>query len=181
MERRHPFEAAHAGGAHSNHPPVALAAGGNGLHQRLTHLHPFAVQLQLAEVFGFHRPKRAQPHMQGDTGPLDAFLCQGRQQLLTEVKPSGGSSHRPGLGGKTGLVAVVIGFLVLVDVGRQRHHAVAQQQGLQAGRIAALRRELNQAAAAALLHRQHLQRQVGLPISHQGNAVARPEALGGAG
>ena len=79
MERRHPFEAAHAGGAHSNHSPAALAAGGNGLHQGLTHLHPFAVQLQLAEVFGFDRPKRAQAHMQGDAGPLDAFLCQGRQ------------------------------------------------------------------------------------------------------
>ena len=97
------------------------------------------------------------------------------------MQPSGGGRHRPGLGSKTGLVPVVIGFLVLVDIGRQRHHAVTQQQRLQTGRINALGRELNQPAAAAFLHRQHLQRQIGLAIGDQGNAVARPQALGGAG
>ena len=59
IELRHSFEAAYAGSAHGNHPAAARLASSYSLHQLGRDLHPFAVQLQLREIFRFNRPKRA--------------------------------------------------------------------------------------------------------------------------
>jgi len=60
MQLGHRLKAAHAGGAHGDHPAAARPASLNGGHQLGGHLNPFAVQLQLAEVFGLDRTNGAQ-------------------------------------------------------------------------------------------------------------------------
>ena len=72
VEGRHRLEAAHAGGADGNHTATPGPAGSHRRHQGWGHLHPFAVELQLAEVFRFHRAEGAEAHVQGHPGQLDA-------------------------------------------------------------------------------------------------------------
>ena len=127
MEGRHGFEAAHTGGSHGNHPPAPLAAGRHGGHQLLAHLHPLAMQLELAEILRFNGAKGAQTHVQGDPGQFNAAGVELGEQFIAEVQSRRWCCHRSGLGGVAGLIALVVAFGVFVDIGRQRDGAIAHQ------------------------------------------------------
>ena len=177
----HRLQAAHRSGADGDHPAAPRPAGRHRRHQLGRHLHPLAVQLQLAQVFGFHRPEGAQAHMQGGGGQLHAAPTDCREQLITQVQTRRWRRNGSRPGGIAGLVAVMVGSFVPVDVGRQRDRAVLQQQRLQRRGIATRRRELHDAATGFRIATQHRDQKRRLPWGDQLQAVAGPEPFGGFG
>ena len=92
-----------------------------------------------------------------------------------------GRRHRPGPGGKAGLVAAVVVAGVLTDVGRQVNLAVAPQQGLNGFRGGALRRKTHDPATGLRVNVHDLQGLERLAGMLQLQDLARLEALGGFG
>jgi hypothetical protein len=85
-------------------------------------VHPVLVQVILA-----HRLEGAGTDVQGDLRGLDADAAGGLQHRLVEVQPGGGRRDGPVASGIDGLVALPVrGVVGALDVGRQRHMAVAR-------------------------------------------------------
>ena len=137
------------------------------------------MQLQLAEIFRFHRPEGAQAHVQGGGGQLHTAVADRRQQFIAEVQARRGGRHGSRASGIAGLIPLVVAGVVLVDVGRQGNGAVLHQQRLEGGRIAALRRKLQDAAAGGEVAADHLHRQRRLALRHHLKPIAGPQLLGG--
>ena len=89
-----------------------------------------------------------------------------------------GRRHRPGPGGKAGLVTAVVVAGVLVDVGRQGDLAIAGQQGLNRFRGGALRRKTHDPATGLRVNGHDLQGLGRLAGMLQLQDLARLEALG---
>ena len=143
MERGHPLQAAHAGGAHRHHPPPSQTRRLHGRHQLLRHLHPLAVQLQSFQPFLLQGPEGAQPHVQRHRGPQHTPLLEALQEGIAEMQSGGGGGDGAGLGGIARLVAIALHPFRPVDVGRQGDRSIALKEGLEAGGIPQARREAN--------------------------------------
>ena len=68
MERGHPFQRPAAGGAHRQHPPPLGLGSLHGAYRGRADLHPFAVELHLAEIFRLEGLEGAQAHMERNGG-----------------------------------------------------------------------------------------------------------------
>ena len=119
--------------------------------------------------------------MQGQAGPLHAAGLQGGQQLIAEMQAGGGGGHRARAAGEPGLVALLVGGIVLADVGGQRHLPIALKQGLDRLGAGAVGREAHHPAAAGPIHRHDLERHGGLISPLQLQHLPRVEAPGRTG
>ena len=101
-------------------------------------LEALAVHDVLGEALAAHRLERAGADVQRDRRALDAARAQRREQLGVEVQRRGRRRDRAGPLGEHGLVALdVVAFVGALDVGRQRHVAVALEQAPAARRESA--------------------------------------------
>src|SRR5579872_3280038 len=124
------FQSANCGCAHRHHPAFfnqrtvdlcgGLARDGEGL----------AVHLVFFNLFGPHRLKCSQTHMQCNLRNFDSSLADLRQHLRSEMKAGGGCGNATRIRGIDGLVSLPVFRLVWTgDVWRQRNMAMALHQG----------------------------------------------------
>ena len=119
--------------------------------------------------------------MQRHLGQLHTARSDCAQQRIAEVQARRRRRNGSRSGGIAGLIAAVVVVAVLMDVGRQRHRAVAGQQGLDRLGAGAIRRKAHHTSAAGRIDRHDLQADRRLIRMLQLQHLARLQTLGGPG
>ena len=118
------LQCANTCGAHGQDAPAPLLAILDGLQSALGDVITLKMHVVVFDACGLHGLKGARTHVQSDFSTGNPRSPQCDQDRLIKMQGGGGRGHRPWVLRKDGLVALLVGSLIISgDVGWERNMA----------------------------------------------------------